>query len=221
MWKNVFFSVLLFFLASAGVVMCVLMKSCAPTWFRPVDVRVLPLLWSENTCTADTVADFGEAERSPGFGLQFHNEYVAEAAMEPGILGITDTLTAFSAFRSNPPGDVENITELFFFGLPGRCDAISGLGNTDFNWVFRLPDGVERAASLSEFVYQFNRINPKRQNNAGFPGTGLAVEHSIFTFWAKSALFATEMASLTLYVRTETASGKKWNKLLRYQNSLN
>lgn len=197
MRKNVFFSVLLFFLVSTGVVMCALMKSCAPAWFRPVDVRVLPLLWSENTCTADTARIF-ETDQPLGFALQFHNEYVSEAAMEPGILGIADTLTAFSVFRSNPPGDMENVTELFFFGLPGRCDAISGLGNTDFNWVFRLPDGVERAASLPEFVYQFNRIDHKRHNNTGFPGTGLAVEHSIFTFWAKSALFATEMSSLTL-----------------------
>ena len=216
MWKNIFFSVVLFFLLSTGIVMCMMLRSCAPTWFKPVDVRVLPLVWSENTCTADTSGRF-EKGQEIGFTLHFDNEYVVEAAIEPGILGIADTLTTFSVFKTDPAGGLEEVTEQFFYGMPGECKIVSGLGNSGFKWVFRLPDGPERRATLPEFAQQFNHIRNERHGNTDFPDTGLDVEHSFFTFWAKPALFAQETLPSELLIRIETASGKKWNKPVRYR----
>ncbi|MBP6828079.1 MAG: hypothetical protein KA165_16060 [Saprospiraceae bacterium] len=216
MWKNIFFSVVLFFLLSTGIVTCMMLRSCAPTYFKPVDVTVLPLVWSGNTCAADTTGSF-EKGQEVGFALHFDNEYVAEAAMEPGILGVADTLTAFSVFIVNPTGGIEEVTEQFFYGLPDECEVVAGLGNSGFKWVFCLPDGKVGRATLQGFSQHFNQIRNERKGNSDFPDTGLDVEHSLFTFWAKSILFAQETLPSELLIRIETASGKKWNKSVRYR----
>lgn len=216
MWKNIFFSVVLFFLLSTGIVTCMMLRSCAPTYFKPVDVRVLPLVWSENTCAADTTGRF-EKGQDIGFALHFDNEYVAEAAMEPGILGIADTLTAFSVYKASPAGGLEEVTEQFFYGLPDECEVVAGLGTPGFKWVFYLPDGKGRRTNLQGFSQHFNQIRRERRGNSDFPDTGLDVEHSLFTFWAKSTLFAQGTLPSELLIRIETASGKKWNKSVRYR----
>lgn len=196
--------------------MCV-PKACRATWFKPIDITVVPIALSENTCVPDTSGNFW-ANFPVGFALHFKTEYVLEAAIEPGILGITDTLTHFSILMHDTTGQWQDVTDDFYYGLPKGCDWISELDVSASHprgpkgqycrWVFSLPDDPKPRISIGEFMQTFNGIKPDHSaSSSNFPQSGLDVQSSDFTFWAKTE-WVRQFQNLRLAVQIETVSHK-------------
>jgi len=199
--KKVLTSFLLVLFGLAALVYFTILRSCTPTWFKPVNVHINPISLSQNSCAIDTSGVFSPNQPF-GFALNFDNKYVAEAAIEPGILGIADTLTTFSVSLRDSAGQWQDATEQFFYGLPDGCstlDKANAFGNQCF---FTLPDTSQKSAEIQEFVRLFNH---------NFSGSGLEVERWDYTFWAKPILAKTA-AELSLQINLQTASGKKWSR---------
>lgn len=163
-----------------------------------------------------------------GFALNFQNEYVVEAAIEPGIKGIADTLTNFSILITDETGNWQNVTSEFYYGVPYGCDWLSengitgthpgAAGNRNCRWCFSLPDNPMPKVDIQTFVSNFNQIGPdKAYDRHAFPKTGLDVTNADFTFWAKPD-FAKKFTDLYLQVTIETASGKKWQQQIHHSN---
>ena len=214
--------VLAIFVATAFS-MCV-PKACRATWFKPTDIGVVAIALPENTCIPDTSGYF-LPNRPVGFALHFTTEYVVQAAIEPGVLGITDTLTHFSIWMQDTSRQWQAVTDQFYYGLPKGCDWISaaevsgshlrGLNGDYCRWVFSLPDNPKPQVSILKFEEAFNRIKPDHQYNSGnFPKTGLDVQSADFTFWAKPE-WVKKYSNLRLLVQLETVSGKNLRRQIQ------
>lgn len=203
--KKVIASFLIVLFGLTALVYFTILRSCTPTWFKPVSVSVNPISLSQNSCAIDTSGVFSP-NQSIGFALNFDNKYVAEAAVEPGILGIADTLTAFSVLLADSAGQWQDVTGQFFYGLPVGCSTLYKANAFGNQWFFTLPDTSQKSAEIQEFVRLFNH---------NFSGSGLEVERWDYTFWAKPILAKTS-AELSLQINLQTASGKKWNRKITF-----
>lgn len=197
--KKVLTSFLLVLFGLAALVYFTILRSCTPTWFKPVSVHIKPISLSQNSCAIDTSGIFSPNQPF-GFALNFDNKYVAEAAVEPGILGIADTLTVFSVTLRDSTGQWRDVTEQFFYGLPDGCSTLNKANEFGNQWFYTLPDTSQKSAEIQEFVRLFNH---------NFSGSGLEVERWNYTFWAKP-IFAKTSAELSLQINLETGSGMRW-----------
>ncbi len=182
-------------------------RSCRPTWFEPANAHIMPIGLDTVTGNIDTAGKYPASARL-GFALHIVPEYVAEAAIEPGILGLSDTLTRFSAEIPDGQGGWKDATEQFFYGLPEECGALSGttfyLGNLAVRWHSSWADSLRTWATIPGFVRRFN----------GKWLSGLEVQGAVFTFWLKPESDLAAKNSLTFRVRLETQKGKKWTRRL-------
>lgn len=212
--KKVFASFLIVLFGLSAFMYFTILKSCTPTWFKPVNVHAIPIALPEASCDPDTSGYFF-LNRPFGFALRFANKYVAEAAIVPGVLGIADTLTAFSVSLADSAGQWRDVTEQFYYGLPDDCQGIGNMeqisGRRSCDWMFLMPDSLQKKAEIEAFVQTFNQIGRDKQHGRRFPTTGLYVSHSDFTFWAKP-VFTKNISEPNLQVKIETASGKKWER---------
>lgn len=199
--------------------MCMIQRSCRPTWFRPVDVQITPLALPPGSCVPDTAGTVYPGHAF-GFALHFCNSYTAEAAVEPGILGIADTLTEFSVLVPGSYGDWQDVSGDFFYGLP---DGYSEIGKSDTfdhfrdrfscTWMYLTPDRAEKQSKIDAFVRFFNRTGKNKTTMYPYPATGFQVERADFTFWATPA-FSAGHPEPVLKIVIRTASGKHWSKTL-------
>jgi hypothetical protein len=221
MLQRIFISGTLFMLSIIGIGMCMIQRSCGPTWFRPVEVQVTPLALPPGSCVPDTTGIVYPGQAF-GFALHFCNSYTAAAAVEPGILGIADTLTGFSILAPGAYGDWQDVSGDFYYGLPGGC---SEIGNSDtfdhfrgrFScaWMYQTPGRAEKQSKIDAFVRFFNQIGKHKTTARPYPTTGLQVEHADFTFWATPA-FLVRHPEPVLKIVISTASGKHWSNMLRF-----
>ena len=165
----------------------------------------MPIALPEDSCLLDTSGYFSKS-RSFGFALNFDNEYVAEAAIEPGILGIADTLTNFSVLLADSAGTWQDVTEQFFYGLPDECVSAANANEFGNQWYFSLPNSSRKSAEIQEFVQFFNH---------NFSGSGFVVEAWNYTFWAKP-VWAKTLSELSLQIHLQTTSGKKWEQKITF-----
>ncbi|GAB4488277.1 MAG: hypothetical protein OHK0019_04360 [Saprospiraceae bacterium] len=176
----------------------------------------------EGSCDPDTSGYFFP-NRTFGFALNFDNEYVAEAAIVPGILGIADTLTTFTVLLQDSSGQTQDVTKQFFYGLPDECPAIGNTeqtsGRSPCDWMFSMPDSLQKKVEIQAFVQVFNQIGSHQRRGWRFPTNGLYVSYSNFTFWAKP-VFAKNISELNLQIKIETASGKRWNRAVSLRREL-
>ncbi len=209
--------------------MCV-PKACHATWFKPTDIGVVAIALPENTCIPDTSGYF-LPNQPVGFALHFATEYVELAAIEPGILGITDTLTHFLIWMQDTSSQWQAVTDQFYYGLPKGCDWISeaevsgshpcGLNGRDCRWVFSLPNNPKPQVSIHKFAQAFNRIKPDHQyDSSNFPKTGLGVQGADFTFWAKPE-WVNKYHNLTLVIQLKTVSGKNLRRQIQLSQITN
>lgn len=226
MTRNILVSWLLGLLVIMVLSMCLVPKACKATWFKPVHARVLPISLPEGSCAIDTSGFFSK-DCPIGFALNFQNNYVVEAAIEPGINGIADTLVDFSIAVSDRLSLWQDASAEFYYGLPKNCSWLSesnldrtshpgSQGRISCQWFFSLPDHPRPQANIQEFIRHFNQIGQNRAyERTAFPKTGLGVEEADFTFWAKPE-FSEKLANLYWMVRIETASGKKWQQQIHF-----
>lgn len=215
-WKITLPGCLLSFLVLAGFFFFSISRSCRPTWFKPVGARVIPIVLEESVCRIDTSGDYLPSQ-PVGFALNFENKYVAKAAIEPGILGIADTLKTLSIDLFDSTGRRVDVTEEFFYGQPETCDFILGsthdlfIGDRPVDFIASLPGTQARNFSIENFLRAFNRIHYERSSDESFPTTGFQVGRSAFTFWLKPGSKLREAPALRLTISFATASGRQWS----------
>lgn len=182
-------------------------RSCRPTWFEPAGTHILPIGLDTATGNIDTTGQYPTSARL-GFALHIEPVYVAKAAIEPGILGLSDTLTQFYVEAPDGRGGWSDVTEQFYYGLPENGTAPAGeafnTGNRLVRWYTYWPDSTRKSVSIPEFVRRFNRNWL----------SGFEVGYAAFTFWLNPGSDLAGKNSLHIRVRIETQKGKKWTQRL-------
>lgn len=182
-----------------------LQRSCSATGFVAAGVHIMPAGLDVATGHVDTSGQYTSGPVA-GFALHITPEYVAQAAIEPGILGLFDTLTLFAVEIPDGKGGWKDATAQFFYGLPDACEIISPeafyRGNTAVRWYAGWPDNTRKQVEIAEFT---RRLNGKWLS-------GLEVSGAAFTCWLKPGSVLNAEKSLHFRVRVETQKGKKWTK---------
>lgn len=178
-------------------------RSCSATWFEVAGVHIMPAGLDVATGRVDTSGQYSSGLVA-GFALHITPEYVAQAAIEPGILGLLDTLSLFTVEIPDGQGGWTDATAQFFYGLPEDCEMLSPevfyRGNTGIRWYADWPDNARKQVDLADFKRRFN----------GKWLSGLEVSGLAFTFWLKPGAALNTDNSLHFRVRIETQKGKKW-----------
>jgi len=189
-------------LSAIGFFMAV-QRSCSATWFRPAGVHVLSIGLDLSTGRVDTSGQYPTSSAA-GFALHIVPEFVAQAAIEPGILGLIDTITRLTVETPDGSGGWRDVSAHFFYGRPDGCPLISpgGFQRGQFNihWYSDWPESSLTRVELREFVQRFNHTWL----------SGFRVSGAAFTFWLQPDSDLNANNSLTFRVCIETQSGKKW-----------
>ena len=178
-------------------------RSCSPTWFKPSGVHVLPIGLDAPTGRVDTSGQYPLSSIA-GFALHIVPEYVAQAAIEPGILGIIDTLTRFAVEAPDGASGWKDVSAQFFYGRPEGCTILSPggfqRGSSNIQWFSHWPDSNRTMVSMREFTQRFNHTWL----------SGLDVAGAAFTFWLQPESEYNQTNRLHFRICIETQGGKKW-----------